>query len=443
VDITKSNKTMSTKLNKISYLSHQDSKMEFKWLMPHFSKENLMSCFNELDGKKAVGIDGLTKEGYAQDAINNIVTLVKRMKNFSYRPKPVREVQIPKGDGKFRPLGISAIEDKIIQSMYCKILEAIYEPIFCDCSYGFRRNKSAHQGIKDAIDYLRFNNVKKVIDVDLENFFGTIRHDDLLEMLSLKIKDKTFLRYIARMLKAGKSTDKGIVKSDIGLPQGSILSPVLANVYAHYIIDLWFQKVVPKHIIGKVAIFRYCDDLIVCCTDTRDVTRVMKSFEKRLDRFGMKLNTSKTKVVKFNRYDFQRGIKQENFDFLGFSFYLSKAIKDGFITVKIKTSKKALRAKLKNVKTWINRNRFKGGLLVLWKEFCRKLQGHIAYFGVTNNSKSVNIFLYEARRVFFKWMNRRSQKRSFNWEQFSNFEKQYPMPRTKIYHQVYKSISNS
>lgn len=442
MDITKSDLTMATKLNKINHLSYQDPNREFKWLMPHFSKRNLISCFNELDGKKAVGIDRRTKEDYAQALENNIEDLYRRMKQLSYRPMPVREVMIPKDNGKFRPLGISNIEDKIIQLMCCKLLESIYEPLFCDCSYGFRRNKSTHAAIRDAVGHLRFNNVKRVIDIDLENFFGTIKHNDLLKMLSLKIKDATFLRYIARMLKAGKVTEDGaFIKGDTGLPQGSILSPVLANIYAHYIIDLWFQKVVPKHTIGKVAIFRYCDDFIVCCTDTRDVDRVVTSLEKRLGKFGLKLNRTKTKVVNFNRYAFQRGVKQESFNFLGFNFYLSRARKDGFVTVKVKTSKKTLRAKLLNVKTWIKKHRFKGGLLALWIAFCKKIRGHIVYYGVTNNSRAVHMFLHEARRIFFKWMNRRSQKRSFNWEQFSQFEKQYPMPRIKIYHQIYKSAS--
>lgn len=437
MDTTKSKLTMETKLKRIANLSCQNTREEFKWLMPHLTEDNLINCFNELDGNKAVGIDGQCKDEYEQDLNTNIQRLIGKMKNLSYRPAPVRQVVIPKGDGKSRPLGISNIEDKVVQLMFAKLLEAIYEPIFSESSYGFRRKKSTHMAIKDTIKYLKFNNVKIVIDIDLENFFGTIKHDALIEMLSLKIKDKTFLRYIVRMLKAGVMTDNSISKSDIGLPQGSILSPVLSNIYAHYIIDLWFKRIVPKHIMGKVEIFRYCDDFIVCCTDTRDQGKIIQSLDKRLAKFGLKLNLNKTKIVKFNRYTFERGVKQDSFDFLGFTFYLSKAKKGGFTTIKVKTSKKAMRTKLANVKTWVRLNRFKGTLLEIWLEFCKKIQGHIVYYGVTNNGQSVVKFRYEACRTFFKWMNRRSQKRSFTWEKFTQFEKQFPMPKVLIYHQLY------
>jgi len=437
VGVTKSNQTMATKLKRIAILSNQDPKMEFNWLMPHFTEENLISCFNELDGNKAVGIDGRTKEDYARDLDNNIRELVEGMKALAYRPSPVREVLIPKGNKQFRPLGISNIEDKIIQLMCCKVLESIYEPLFEDCSYGFRQNKSAHQAIREMIEYLKFNNVKVVTNIDLENYFGTIRHKDLLEMLALKIKDKTFLRYIARMLKAGVATKQGVKRSESGLPQGSILSPILANIYAHYVIDLWVTKRVPKYLIGKVGIYRYCDDIVLCFTDTRDTEKVLRSLSKRLARFGLTLNREKTRIVKFNRYTFKEGVKQESFDFLGFVFYLSRAGKDGFITVKVKTSKKTLRAKLANVKAWVRLNRSNGTMLPIWKAFCKKLKGHIAYFGVTNNCETVARFLYQADRIFFKWMNRRSQKRSMNWDKFAQFKKQFPMPSAKIYHQLY------
>ena len=437
--VTKPNETMGTKLERIATLSCQEPKMEFKWLMPHFTEENLKSCFNELDGSKAVGIDGRTKDNYARDLDNNIRTLVDEMKALAYRPSPVREVLIPKGNKQFRPLGISNIEDKIIQLMCCKVLESIYEPLFADCSYGFRRNKSAHMAIREIIAYLNYNNVKVVIDVDLENYFGTIRHKDLLEMLSLKIKDKIFLRYIARLLKAGTQTKQGVKKRECGISQGSIVSPILANIYAHYVIDLWLTKRVPKHIIGKAIPYRYGDDLVICCTDTRDTEKVLRSLKKRLAKFGLTLNKEKTRAVRFNRYTFARGIRQESFDFLGFTFYLSRALEGGFVTVKVKTSKKTLRRKLANVKEWVRLNRSNGTMLPIWLKFCRKLKGHIAYFGVTNNGDTVTQFLQQARKVFFKWMNRRSQKPSINWEKFSQFEKQYPMPRTKIYHCLYRT----
>jgi len=423
---TKSNQTMATKLKRITILSCQEPKREFKWLMPHFTEENLKSCFNELDGNKAVGMDGRTKEDYACELDNNIRLLVEKMKALAYRLSPAKEVLIPKGNKQFRPLGISNIEDKIVQLMCCKVLESIYEPLFVDCSYGFRQNKSAHMAIREMVAYLNQNNVKQVLDIDLENYFGTIRHKDLLEMIALKIKDKTFLRYIARMLKAGLLTKQGMKRGDCGLAQGSIVRPILANIYAHYVIDLWLTKRVPKHIIGKVAVYRYCDDLVVCCTNTRDVDKVLRSLRKRLAKFGLALNKEKTRTVRFNRYGFARGEKQESFDFLGFAFYLSRARSGGFVTVKVKTSKKTIRNKLANVKAWVRLNRFNGTLRPIWLKFCRKLKGHIAYFGVTHNYDTVGQFLHQARNIFFKWMNRRSQKQSFNWEQFAQFEKQYP-----------------
>lgn len=334
MDVTKSNAIMRTKLDKIAKLSEQDSKIKFSKLMPHFTKENLISCFNELDGMKAVGVDGTTKEEYGENLEENILKLLEKMKNFSYRPKATKEVLIPQSDGKFRAISVSSLEDKIVQMMFTKILESIYEPLFSDCSYGFRRNRNAHGALRDMLEYLRFNNVKQVIDIDLENYFGTINRTKLMKMLSHRIEDKTFLRYISRLISVRKQTKNNSLESKMGLPQGLSISPVLANIYAYYIIDLWFKKVVPSHLVGQARIFRFCDDFIVCCTDTRDTGKLIRSLGKRLNKFDLKLNEEKTRIVNFNRYDFDRGKKQETFDFLGFTIFLSKAIKGGFTSIK-------------------------------------------------------------------------------------------------------------
>ena len=272
--ITKPILKTETKLRRIAKLSREDSCAKFSWLMPHFNKESLLACFHQLNGSKAVGIDGVTKENYGKNLENNIDDLLSKMKSMSYRPGAVRRVMIPKDDGKGgpRPLGISNFEDKIIQLMASKILESIYEPIFNDKSYGFRPKRSCHTAIKALSDHLHNDWVESVLDVDLKNFFGTINHDKLLKILSLKIKDKTFLRYIMRMLKSGILTEEGLIKTEEGSPQGSIVSPILANIFAHYGIDEWVDKIVRKHCKRRIEIFRYCDDFVICCVNHQNYT---------------------------------------------------------------------------------------------------------------------------------------------------------------------------
>jgi len=258
---------METKLNKIMELSNKNCEVRFKWLMPHFKKEVLISCFHELDGKKAVGIDGITKEEYSKNLEENIDELIKKMKSMSYRPKAVKEVLIPKEGkkGETRPLGISSFEDKIVQLLMAKILEAIYEPIFKKCSYGFRPGKSCHTAIKALHRHLRNRYNEIVIDVDLKNFFGKIQHDKLIEFLRIKIKDEGFIRYISRMLKAGIFKEGRFETSEEGSPQGNIVSPILSNIYAHYVIDTWIEDIAPKYTRNEIKSFRYADDMVICC----------------------------------------------------------------------------------------------------------------------------------------------------------------------------------
>lgn len=417
-------------------MSAQDPSAEFKWLMPHFNLRNLAQCFDELDAKKAVGIDGKTKEEYGKNLNENLTKLIERMKTMSYRPQPAREVLIPKADGKLRPLGIACIEDKIVQAMYAKVLEAIYEPLFKDCSYGFRPGRNCHQMVKGVNDYIFSHWCPIILDVDLENFFGTIQHPKLLALLEMKIKDKVFLRYISRMLKSGILTKEGFKMGTEGTAQGSVCSPILANIFAHYALDAWFEDVV-KVRCPNARLFRYCDDFVICCSNETDAMRIAEVLPKRLDRFSLRENAEKSKQVKLDKRELQNGKKsQETFDLLGFTFMLGKT-RRGMIVPKVRTNAKRARKKLKEIKEWCKTNRSKGRLPDLWQRLQMKLRGYIQYYGISNNGPTLRRFVYEAIRIFFKWMNRRSQKKSFTWEKFALFMEKFPPVKVHIPHRLF------
>lgn len=435
---SKVQETTDTKLKRIAEYSKQNPGCEYKWLMSHYNIEGLRSCFDELDGKKAVGIDQKTKDEYGKKLEANLSNLIERMKQMSYRPQPVREVLIPKlgKPGATRPLGISTIEDKVVQSMTKKILESIYEPNFYDCSYGFRPHRGVHTAIKALHKYLYNNEVEIVIDVDLENFFGSISHEVLMEILKMRIKDETFLRYIVRMLKAGVLSKGELQMTEWGTPQGSICSPVLSNIIAHYVIDDWFEQIVRKHVKGDIALFRYCDDLVICCRYEAEAKKVTEALEKRLAKYHLKMNLEKTKQVRFSKAKQAIGVLAEVFDFLGFAFVIGKS-RAGKPIPKIKTSSKRLRQKVKIMNTWIKTNRSRFKLKALWFSFCKKVQGHIGHYAISFNERSVKLFVDLVRLSFFKWINRRSQKRSMTWEKFERFENTFPLPKITIKHRLF------
>lgn len=435
---TETSSSTVTKLERIAWLSAANRDKEFHQLMHHFNLESLLQCFHELDGRKAVGADGVTKEKYQENLIPNLLNLLDRMKRMAYIPGAVRLVLIPKEGkpGATRPLGISNFEDKIIQKMMQKVLESIYDPILKDCSFGFRPGKGCHDAIKALRTYLFSNSVETIIDVDLENYFGTIDHKLMADMLREKIKDQRFIRYIIRMFKAGILSGDEITINDEGVPQGSVCSPVLSNIFAHYVIDVWFDEVVKEHCQGKVEMFRYADDLVICCQYKEDAKRIRKALSLRLSKFMLKLNEDKTHAVDFSMSKARRGIQQGTFDFLGFTFYLGTS-RQGKIIPKLKSSGKRLRSKLKKVTTWMRMIRNRYPLRYIWKIFCSKLKGHIQYYGVSFNARGVAIFLYQAKRIFFKWINRRSQRRSFDWNKFELFVTRFPMPKVKTCHKLF------
>jgi len=427
-----------TKLNRIVWLSKKDANKTFECLMHLFNVESLTDCFHCIDKDKAVGIDGIDKASYALNLEKNIKELVNKMKDMAYRPGPVREHLIPKEGkpGATRPLGISNFEDKIVQKMMQQVLESIYEPIFLECSYGFRPGKGCHDAIKALHKHLYNHNIQTVIDIDLKNFFGTIDHDLLANILEMKIRDPKFMRYIKRMFKAGVLSEGEMKMSDEGVPQGSICSPILSNVFAHYVIDVWVKEMVIPNCKGTVSLFRYADDAVICCQYKTEALRIKEALSKRLEKFKLQLNEEKTKLVSFDKEEVMRGIKQETFDFLGFTFYLGKS-RAGRILPKLMTRAKSLKAKLNKVTEWIKKERCRSPLKIIWKTFQAKLRGHIQYYGVSFNKEKVEDFIHHATRIVFKWLNRRSQHKSFTWEKFRLFMELNPLPVMTIKHRLF------
>lgn len=435
---TESQTNTETELAKIAWLSAQNPDQVFHSLMHHVNKDSLRRCFDKLDGQKAIGADRVSKAIYGEQLEANLENLITRMRRMAYQPQPVRQVLIPKegNAGATRPLGISNFEDKLVQKSIQEIVESIYEPLFVDNSYGFRPKKSCHDAIKDLMKHLYKKEMEVVIDVDLANFFGKIDHKILKDMLHMKIKDSKFMRYISRMLKAGVLTEKELVVSDEGVPQGSCCSPVFSNVVAHYVIDIWLEEIVKPLMKGEVKAFRYADDLVICCRYEEDAKRIKSALGKRLAKYKLELNEKKTKMVFFSKKNSWRGNKQGSFEFLGFRFYLGKSLK-GITIPKLKTSGKRFRSKLNRVKDWAKQIRNKIPLGEIWKTFCAKLRGHVQYYGVSFNCMMVEKFLYEAEKIIFKWLNRRSQRKSFNGKKFELFKKAHPLPVAKIIHRLF------
>jgi group II intron reverse transcriptase/maturase len=403
-----------------------------------FNRDSLAACFHELDGRKAVGADGVTKAQYGSHLERNLEELVERMKRMAYRPGPVREVRIPKAGkpGATRSLGISNLEDKLVQGMVRKVLEAIYEPLFLDCSYGFRPGRGPHDAVRALHQYLYRNQVASVIDVDLASYFDSIDQSRLLEMLGEKVADPRFLRYLARLLKAGVVSQGELRVSDEGVVQGSACSPVLANIFAHYVIDEWFEGTVKQHCAGDVALFRYGDDVVICCRYTRDGDRIRKALAGRLARFGLRLNEAKTRVVSFRRPGRGDRGRQPVFEFLGFTFYWGRS-RRGFWIPKVKTSGRRLRAKLVALAAWAKAAHSRYPLEQFWVMFCAKVRGHVRYYGVSFNTRALSVFIYQATRIAYKWLNRRSQRRSFTWETFRSYIDRHPLSEVAVYHALY------
>ena len=353
---TESQSDMEMKLNLITKHAIEDVKFKFTSLAHLLNETTLKECFRMLDKKKAAGIDNVTYGEYEVYLNTNIQKLVKRMKEGKYYPQPVRRTYIPKGDGKLRPLGIPALEDKIVQMGITRILNAIFEPNFLDCSYGYRKGKDCHVALKRLDNTIMLKPVNHVIDADICGFFDNVEHEWMMKMLQEKIADKNLLKLIKRFLKAGVMEDGKITIADEAVPQGGLISPILSNIYLHYALDLWIEKVVKRDAKGFVELIRYCDDFVVLGQYKEDVDMILKATNERLNKFGLNLSQEKTRIIEFGRYATQnaerKGCKPATFDFLGFTHICDKSRKGNFKVGRI-TRKKKYNAKLIEMNDWL------------------------------------------------------------------------------------------
>ena len=423
---------MLTGIARLEQLVDEFPDRRLQTLIHLVNADTLKDAHSKQETGKASGVDGQTKETYDVNLDDNVDDLIRRMKSFSYRPQPVKRVYIEKeGKNELRPLGIPAYEDKLVQSVMAEILNVIYEPKFLDCSHGFREGRDCHTAIKQLNGYL-MDYTQWVVDVDIKGYFNNVNHEWLIKFLEHEIEDKNFMRYIKRFLKSGMMEDGIHINTEEGVPQGGCISPVLANVYLHYSVDLWFEKRVKKVCKGRADMVRYADDIVFCFEMEEDAKRFYEGFKVRLAKFNLEVSEEKSKIIPFGR-----GMKTKpgKFDFLGFTHVIGKSRK-GFDVVKYRTSEKKLKVKRPKIKKFL-RNNMHTPVATLIKALNIRLQGHYNYYGISHNSEKLKGFFEYCKYSLFKTLNRRSQKRSVTWEDFDKLLKKFPLKVPRIVHSLW------
>jgi len=431
-----SGEPVETKLHRIAEKARKEPGFKFTSLYHLMNGELLRGCFKWLRKDAAAGIDKMTKDMYAENLDANLSDLIGRLHRMAYIPQPVRRTYIPKpGSAKQRPLGIPSIEDKLVQSGLVRILESVYEQDFINDSYGFRPKRSCHDALKTLSETVENNPINHIVEADIKSFFDKVDQEWLMKFLAHRIEDKRVQRMVKRFLKAGVSEDGSVTVSDAGTPQGGVISPLLANIYLHYALDLWFEKVYLKSCTGYSRLIRYADDFVVCFQYKAEAERFRVELSERLGKFGLEVEPTKTKVMEFGRFAVQnakgRGERAETFEFLGFTHYCGTKRDGKGFRMKRVTARKKFSAKLKIFKEWLKKARTLK-TWELWETAQAKLRGHYNYYGVSDNLRGIARFGEEVKKLLFKWLNRRGKKNCLNGEKFEAMLKRYPLPKPRI-----------
>ncbi len=432
--------SVGTKLGFVAERAKRDKSAIFDRILHHINEESLKASFQQLRKESAVGVDGTSWEEYGRQQEENIKGLMERIKRMSYRPQAVRRVYIPKENGTRRPIGIPAIEDKMVQKAMSWVMEAIYEQDFVEDSYGFRGGKSQHQALKRINELLMSRPINHVIEVDIKGFFDNVEHAKLIEWLKIRIRDDYFLRYVVRLLKSGYMEEGAFKETEKGTPQGGNISPMLANVFLHYVLDEWFEKEIKARMKGQGYVVRYCDDFVILVQYKDEAEMILKELKQRLKENGLEASAEKTHAISFGRYEKENaertGRRANTFDFLGITHYIGVS-RTGRFKVGRKTSKKRFRRSCVAMNRWLSSMRNVLPLRKLWEQIRAKMKGHYAYYGISDNIHSLNEYYRRVIRMIYKWVNRRSQRASMNWSGFTQYLERYPLPKPRIVHRFY------
>jgi group II intron reverse transcriptase/maturase len=428
---------MTTELARFTQWAGEQPQRRYTALMGMLAdREGLRESFERQDGRKAPGVDGVRKADYEQGVEDRLDQLSARLRRMGHRPKPVRRVYLNKPTGGRRPLGLPSFEDRIVQDRVSRILQAIWEPEFRDCSYGFRPGRSAHQALARVNQIITGERTQWVVEADIKSFFDSVDHEHLMRFVAHRVGDANLLRIIRRFLKAGVLEDGAFHASEQGTPQGGLVSPLLANIYLHYVLDVWFERRFARQCEGKAHLVRYADDFVACFEFERDARQFLAQLQERLGAFGLEVEPSKTSLLRFGvmarALCRREGLRRPaSFNFLGFTHYVHTS-RGGHFVVGRKTQRERLRKKLQAFSLRVAALRHHG--VQLMQRYVRQhLMGHIQYYGVSGNSRSLRQYLFQASRILFKWLNRRSQRRSVTWARYGPWLQGW-LPRARIVH---------